>query len=690
MRVALHTKVRADRIAEYEAAHREVPEELTAAIRAAGATSWTIWRSGTDLFHLLECDGLRPAARRTGEAPRQYRLAGPHGRTARRRTRLLLRTAPRPDCPSSGSCEPMAIIDAHHHVWDLSVRDQDWITGPELAPIRRNFTARRPRRRGARGRRGRHRPRPDGHRRRGDPRVPRPRRRQRPGRGRRRLDRPHRARCRRHPRRAARTPRRGPARRHPPPGPGRARPRAGCCAPTYCAAWPPSPPPDSSTTSWSSRTSCPRRPRRRPGCPGSPSYSTISASRPSPPGSWSPGRATSAHSRPGRTPSANSPAWSPRRPGRPGPRRSEPVRRHGARRLRPRPADVRLRLARVPARRELRRGRRGRPRAHPPAGRRRNAAPSSRPPRAASTDLSRVEPRTCGRREPAAPWMHAGAARSRSAERVPRRPPGGTGDRPRPAAGDQRPEDVRPAAHRRRGRRGHRRGPAREVARHQRGRRSISSPISPGRAGSSGRTSSRPRRRAPARARSPCVPSSPAGGGFDLTEAGTTKRLAVHLVHDPAEVPGIARLGPDPLADGFDRDAFAALLAGERRQIKGALRDQSLIAGIGNAYSDEILHAAKMSPFKPVQNLDEDEITALYEALRATLREAVERSRGVAAGGSRPRRRAACASTAAPVSRARSAATPSARSPSATPRCSTAPPARPAASRSPTAGSPAC
>ncbi|MFD9223567.1 L-rhamnose mutarotase [Streptomyces sp. NPDC060064] len=55
MRVALHTRVRADRVAEYEAAHREAPEELTAAIRAAGVTSWTIWRSGTDLFHLLDC-----------------------------------------------------------------------------------------------------------------------------------------------------------------------------------------------------------------------------------------------------------------------------------------------------------------------------------------------------------------------------------------------------------------------------------------------------------------------------------------------------------------------------------------------------------------------------------------------------------------------------------------------------------
>lgn len=122
------------------------------------------------------------------------------------------------------------------------------------------------------------------------------------------------------------------------------------------------------------------------------------------------------------------------------------------------------------------------------------------------------------------------------------------------------------------------------------------------------------------------------GDGFDLTEAGTTKRLAVHLVRDPAEVPGVARLGPDPLADDFDLAAFTALLAGERRQIKGALRDQSLIAGIGNAYSDEILHVAKMSPFKPTQNLTPADTAALYTAMRDTLTEAVERSRGLAAG----------------------------------------------------------
>ncbi|GAA3188020.1 Fpg/Nei family DNA glycosylase [Streptomyces virens] len=122
------------------------------------------------------------------------------------------------------------------------------------------------------------------------------------------------------------------------------------------------------------------------------------------------------------------------------------------------------------------------------------------------------------------------------------------------------------------------------------------------------------------------------GAGFDLTEAGTQKRLAVYVVADPQEVPGVARLGPDPLADDFDERRLADLLAGERRRLKGALRDQGLIAGVGNAYSDEILHAARMSPYKLAASLTPQETTRLYEALRTTLTEAVERSRGVAAG----------------------------------------------------------
>ncbi|MDT0309113.1 DNA-formamidopyrimidine glycosylase family protein [Streptomyces sp. DSM 44917] len=125
--------------------------------------------------------------------------------------------------------------------------------------------------------------------------------------------------------------------------------------------------------------------------------------------------------------------------------------------------------------------------------------------------------------------------------------------------------------------------------------------------------------------------ADPPGTGFDLTEAGTQKRLAVYCVADPAEVPGVARLGPDPLDPAFTQETFAALLAGENRQVKGVLRDQSVLAGVGNAYSDEVLHAARMSPFRIAARLDAEEAAALYAALTGTLREAVERSRGLAA-----------------------------------------------------------
>jgi formamidopyrimidine-DNA glycosylase len=119
------------------------------------------------------------------------------------------------------------------------------------------------------------------------------------------------------------------------------------------------------------------------------------------------------------------------------------------------------------------------------------------------------------------------------------------------------------------------------------------------------------------------------GSGFDVTEAGTQKRLSVSVVLDPAEVPGVARLGPDPLADDFDQAAFEGILrAHPRQQLKGLLRDQTLIAGVGNAYSDEVLHAARMSPFKPAGNLSPDEAQELYRVLRDVLSEAVAAARG--------------------------------------------------------------
>ena len=121
------------------------------------------------------------------------------------------------------------------------------------------------------------------------------------------------------------------------------------------------------------------------------------------------------------------------------------------------------------------------------------------------------------------------------------------------------------------------------------------------------------------------------GSGFDLTEQGTKKRLAVYLVRDPAEVPGVATLGPDPLAPDFTLDTLSGLLAGRRTQVKGVLRDQSIIAGIGNAYSDEVLHVAKMSPFKIAASLTPEDVAVLFDAIKTTLGEAVERSAGLAA-----------------------------------------------------------
>lgn len=118
------------------------------------------------------------------------------------------------------------------------------------------------------------------------------------------------------------------------------------------------------------------------------------------------------------------------------------------------------------------------------------------------------------------------------------------------------------------------------------------------------------------------------GAGFDLTEAGTKKSLAVYVVREPADVPGIARLGPDPLDPSFSRDVFASLIAGRRTQIKGVLRDQSIIAGVGNAYSDEILHAAKMSPYALASSLTDDDVTRLFDAMTETLTDASAQASG--------------------------------------------------------------
>lgn len=124
------------------------------------------------------------------------------------------------------------------------------------------------------------------------------------------------------------------------------------------------------------------------------------------------------------------------------------------------------------------------------------------------------------------------------------------------------------------------------------------------------------------------APEFPAGpvAGFDLTEMGTQKRLAVYLVSEPPQVPGIARLGPDPLT--LSVTEFSEILGAQRSQIKRTLTEQSVLAGIGNAYSDEILHVAKLSPFKIAAKLNEDELARLHTAIGSVLNDAVARSVG--------------------------------------------------------------
>jgi formamidopyrimidine-DNA glycosylase len=127
------------------------------------------------------------------------------------------------------------------------------------------------------------------------------------------------------------------------------------------------------------------------------------------------------------------------------------------------------------------------------------------------------------------------------------------------------------------------------------------------------------------------------GGGIDVTEQGTEKRLALYVVRDPVtDVPGIARLGVDVLDPSLDAGRLAELLSQRRGQLKTVLADQSLVAGVGNAYSDEVLHAARLSPFRQAAALNADEVGRLSVALHSVMAGAVERAAGVDIGELKP------------------------------------------------------
>jgi formamidopyrimidine-DNA glycosylase len=115
------------------------------------------------------------------------------------------------------------------------------------------------------------------------------------------------------------------------------------------------------------------------------------------------------------------------------------------------------------------------------------------------------------------------------------------------------------------------------------------------------------------------------GGTLVLTEAGTTRRASIHVVRGGDALAAFDRGGLEPL--GATRAEFAERLARENHTLKRSLTDPRLFSGIGNAYSDEILHRARLSPLRLTSRLSEEEVTRLHEATRATLAEWTDRLR---------------------------------------------------------------
>jgi len=112
-------------------------------------------------------------------------------------------------------------------------------------------------------------------------------------------------------------------------------------------------------------------------------------------------------------------------------------------------------------------------------------------------------------------------------------------------------------------------------------------------------------------------------GVLGITDAGEWLSVQLHVVDTPDEVPAVAKLGPDALDPHFSRDMLAAALGRRRKQLKALLQEQETLSGIGNAYSDEILFAARLSPIAHAASLSDDDITRLHRALHDTLASAV-------------------------------------------------------------------
>jgi formamidopyrimidine-DNA glycosylase len=129
------------------------------------------------------------------------------------------------------------------------------------------------------------------------------------------------------------------------------------------------------------------------------------------------------------------------------------------------------------------------------------------------------------------------------------------------------------------------------------------------------------------------------GSGFEVSEQGREKRLAVWVARSLGSLDVVANLGVDPLDPDLSQQRLGELLRSSSHHLKGALTDQRLLAGIGNAYSDEILHAARLSPFKPAARLSPAELDRLHQAVVGVLSEAVQGAAGLPASGLKAHKR---------------------------------------------------
>jgi len=120
------------------------------------------------------------------------------------------------------------------------------------------------------------------------------------------------------------------------------------------------------------------------------------------------------------------------------------------------------------------------------------------------------------------------------------------------------------------------------------------------------------------------------GAALDIVDTGAFRSVGLHTVADAHDVPAVKKLGTDPADPSFTRADVTRAVTGRRKQLKAVLQEQETFAGIGNAYSDEILWAARLSPTRHASTLTAAETDRLFTAITTVLRGAIADRRGLA------------------------------------------------------------